>query len=279
MNYFDRSLGELSLSEIAYLAALPKAPNRYSIVKNEKEAYARRDYVLGRMKDDGYITVAEEQAAKAERLTLRKRSATETAQADFFSEEVRRNLLAAYGEQGLYEGGLTVSTTLDPAIQKASDNALREGLIAYDRRHGWRGPYAKIADMKEGSWEEEFARIQQRRPMYGPDGLAPRRRHEGGGNPGADRWIARRGWRHRRRDPVRRDAMGLRHRPQPDRGRVPQPAGQCGERRRRDRGREGREERRRQAAYPAGTFGLRQIPNANGGVVVMRIRATAASWR
>ena len=169
MNYFDRSLGELSLSEIAYLAALPKAPNRYSITKNEKDAYYRRDYVLGRMRGDGYITAAEEQAAKAERLTLRKRGTTEMAQADFFSEEVRRNLLAAYGEQGLYEGGLTVSTTLDPAIQKTSDTALREGLIAYDRRHGWRGPYAKIADMKEGSWEEEFARIQQRRPMFGPE--------------------------------------------------------------------------------------------------------------
>jgi penicillin-binding protein 1A len=168
MNYFDRSLGELSLSEIAYLAALPKAPNRYSITKNEKEAYARRDYVLGRMRDDGYITQAEMDAARAEKLVQRRRSNTETAQADFFSEEVRRNLLAAYGEQGLYEGGLTVSTTLDPAIQKASDDALRAGLIAYDRRHGWRGPYAKI-DMKDGSWEDEFARIQQRRPLYGPD--------------------------------------------------------------------------------------------------------------
>ena len=168
LNYFDRSLGELSLSEMAYLAALPKAPNRYSIVKNEKEAYARRDYVLGRMRDDGYITQAEVDAAKAEKLVPRRRSTTETVQADFFSEEVRRNLLAAYGEQGLYEGGLTVSTTLDPTIQKASDDALRAGLIAYDRRHGWRGPYAKI-EMKDGNWEDEFARIQQRRPLYGPE--------------------------------------------------------------------------------------------------------------
>ena len=169
LNYFDRSLGELSLSEMAYLAALPKAPNRYSITKNEKEAYARRDYVLGRMRDDGYITQAEMDAARAEKLVPRRRSNTETVQADFFSEEVRRNLLAAYGEQGLYEGGLTVSTTLDPAYQKASDDALRAGLIAYDRRHGWRGPYAKI-EMKEGvNWEEEFARIQQRRPLYAPD--------------------------------------------------------------------------------------------------------------
>jgi penicillin-binding protein 1A len=168
INYFDRSLGELSLSEIAYLAALPKAPNRYNIVRNEKEAYARRDYVLGRMLEDGYITAAEMQQARAEKLQLRRRGATEIVQADFFAEEVRRNLLAAYGEKGLYEGGLTVSTTLDPAIQAVADKSLREGLIAYDRRHGWRGPYAKIADMTV--WEEEFARIAQRRPLFGPPG-------------------------------------------------------------------------------------------------------------
>ncbi|MDP1751697.1 MAG: penicillin-binding protein 1A [Reyranella sp.] len=166
LNYFDKSLDELSLSEIAYLAALPKAPNRYNIVRNEKEAYARRDYVLTRMQEDGYITAAEAQKARAEKLQLRRRSATEMTTADFFAEEVRRNLMAAYGEKGLYEGGLTVSTTLDPAIQSAADTALRDGLITYDRRHGWRGPYAKIPDMSV--WEEEFARIVQRRPLFGP---------------------------------------------------------------------------------------------------------------
>ncbi len=167
LNYFDRSLGELSLSEIAYLAALPKAPNRYNIVRNEKEAYARRDYVLGRMRDDGYITAAEEKDAKAERLVLRKRGPTEQVQAEFFAEEVRRNLLAAYGDKGLYEGGLSVTTTLDPVIQETADKALQAGLIAYDRRHGWRGPYARIGDMNTG-WEDEFARLQQRRPLFGP---------------------------------------------------------------------------------------------------------------
>ncbi len=166
INYFDRSLNELTLSEIAYLAALPKAPNRYNLVRNEKEAYARRDYVLNRMREDGYITQAEMDQARAEKLQYRRRGATEVAQADFFAEEVRRNLMAAYGEKGLYEGGLTVSTTLDPAMQAVADNALRDGLISYDRRHGWRGAYAKIPDMSV--WEEEFARIVQRRPLTGP---------------------------------------------------------------------------------------------------------------
>src|SRR5207253_8728130 len=115
-----------------------------------------------------YITQAEMQQAKAEKLQLRKRGATEVVQADFFAEEVRRNLLAAYGEKGLYEGGLTVSTTLDPAMQTVADNALREGLISYDRRHGWRGSYAKVPDMSV--WEEELARIAQRRPLFGPAG-------------------------------------------------------------------------------------------------------------
>ena len=167
VRWANRSLGELSLSETAYLAALPKAPNAYNIARHEKEAYARRDYVLSRMQADGYITAEEAAAAKAERLVYRKRSTTDVVTADFFAEEVRRNLMAAYGEKGLYEGGLTVSTTLDPAIQEQADKALRDGLIAYDRRHGWRGPHAKIADMSV-PWEEEFARIQQRRPLFGP---------------------------------------------------------------------------------------------------------------
>src|SRR5258708_21045763 len=77
LNYFDRSLGELTLSETAYLAALPKAPNRYNIVRNEKEAYPRRDYVLNRMQDDGYITAAEVAAAKAEKRVLRPQGPTE----------------------------------------------------------------------------------------------------------------------------------------------------------------------------------------------------------
>src|SRR5476651_2010203 len=282
MNYFDRSLGELSLSEIAYLAALPKAPNRYSITRNEKDAYYRRDYVLGRMRGDGYITAEEEQAAKAERLTLRRRGATETAQADFFSEEVRRNLLAAYGEQGLYEGGLTVSTTLDPAVQKTSDNALREGLIAYDRRHGWRGPYAKIADMKEGTWEEEFARIQQRRPMYGPESwrLAVVTRVEAAqaqiaGLPAADgategtipfaemQWACATG---------PNQTMGA----CPGRPANVVNVGDVVVVEKLEKNAAGK-------PYPQSTYGLRQIPNANGAVVVMdprdgRILAMSGGW-
>jgi len=166
LNYFDKSLDELSLSEIAYLAALPKAPNRYSIQRNATEAHNRRDYVLHRMFEDGYITEAEMQAARAERLALRRRADPELATAEFFTEEVRRNLLAAYGDKGLYEGGMAVRTTLDFNIQRLADQALRDGLIAYDKKHGWRGATEKLGGVD--GWQVRLKKHLQDRPFTGP---------------------------------------------------------------------------------------------------------------
>jgi len=165
LNYFNKSLDELSLSEMAYLAALPKSPNRYSITRNPTGAHDRRDYVLGRMYEDGYITADEMRAAKEERLTLRKRAAPEFAQAEFFTEEVRRNLLAAYGEKGVYEAGLTVRTSVDFEIQRMADEALREGLVEYDRRHGWRGVKDKLPSIDD--WQHDLPRYLEKHPFSG----------------------------------------------------------------------------------------------------------------
>lgn len=283
INYFDRSLNELTLSEIAYLAALPKAPNRYNLIRNEKEAYARRDYVLYRMLDDGYINQAELQQARTEKLQYRRRGTTEVVQADFFAEEVRRNLMAAYGDKALYDGGLTVSTTLDPAIQAVADEALRDGLIRYDRRHGWRGPYARIADMSV--WEDEFARIAQRRPLTGPPSwqlavvskVEPQAvqivglpSSDGGGGEGTVpfaemTWAAPTLAEQRLGVPPRRpndvvnvgDVIAVE--------KVEKPAGQNAK------------------PYPPRTYALRQIPNVEGGVVVMdtqtgRVLALSGGW-
>jgi penicillin-binding protein 1A len=140
LNYFNRSLDELSVGEAAYLAALPKAPNNYNPARDPERAKARRDYVIERMLEDGYITEEAAQTAEAEPIELRKRDPEEVVRADYFAEEVRRELFARYGEAGLYKGGLSVRTTLDPRLQAIADRVLREGLIAYDRRHGWRGP-------------------------------------------------------------------------------------------------------------------------------------------
>jgi penicillin-binding protein 1A len=143
--YFNKSLDELSLSEAAYLAGLPKAPNNYHPVRFPQAAKTRRDWVLDRLAEDGNATEAEIVQAKAEPLALRHREEAEIVTGAYFAEEVRRELMTRYGEKSLYQGGLSVRTSLDGRLQAAADKYLRDGLIAYDRSHGgWRGPVGHI---------------------------------------------------------------------------------------------------------------------------------------
>ena len=154
LNYFDRSLDELTLPEIAYIAGLPKAPNNYHPTRKPDAAKIRRNYVIGRMLSDGYITPESAEAAKNAPLIVRKRSGAAVAQADYFVEEVRRELTDRYGDKRLYGGGLSVRTTLDPRLQKNAEKSLRDGLIAYDRRHGWRGPLTQFKTAND--WRKQL---------------------------------------------------------------------------------------------------------------------------
>ncbi len=143
--YWDKSLGELTVADCAYLAALPKAPNNYHPFRQTKRAIERRNWVVDRMVENGYITAEEAEAAKAQPLDVQPRSTgAQIFAAEFFAEEVRRHLYDNYGEDKLYGGGLSVRTTLDPKLQAVARKALVDGLVAYDRRHGWRGPVQKI---------------------------------------------------------------------------------------------------------------------------------------
>ncbi|MCE2510703.1 MAG: penicillin-binding protein 1A [Alphaproteobacteria bacterium] len=145
LNYYDKSLDELSIEEAAYLAALPKAPNNYHPINKPEAAKARRNWVIERMASQDFISDSAAKAAKAAPLVVaRKRGTADIAKADYFVEEVRRELLERYGEDALYHGGLSVRTTLDPKLQATAERTLRAGLIHYDRRHGWRGPIARI---------------------------------------------------------------------------------------------------------------------------------------
>jgi penicillin-binding protein 1A len=146
LNYFDKSVQELTLAEAAYLAGLPKAPNNYNPWRNHDAAVDRRNYVLTRMVENGYITRAEGEAAKAEPLVVHPHvvSANSFA-AGYFVEEVRRELYDRYGERKLYEGGLSVRTTLDPTMQLMARKALANGLVRFDEAHGYRGPYKQIS--------------------------------------------------------------------------------------------------------------------------------------
>ena len=145
LNYFNKSLDELTVGEAAYLAALPKAPNNYNLVRQKKAAIERRNYVISRMAEDGYITAEQAKEAKAEDLVQRDRDQTEVAHAEYFAEEVRREIQKLYGDDMLYKGGLVVRSTLDPKLQAYADRALRQGLIDYDHRHGWRGAPLRMA--------------------------------------------------------------------------------------------------------------------------------------
>ena len=144
-NYFSKSLDELTLSEAAYLAGLPKAPNNYNPERNPEGARERRDYVVGRMLDDGKITREEARAAQAEPIQLRRRQGgVEIMGGESYAEEVRRELARSYGDEALYKGGLAVRTSLDPLLQETATRVLQKGLVAYDLRHGWRGPITHL---------------------------------------------------------------------------------------------------------------------------------------
>jgi len=170
LNYFNKSLNELQIHEVAYLAALPKAPNNYNPIKKPKAAHDRRNWVIGRMLEEGLISLVEAEKAKKEPLKIFKRAATEYVKADFFAEEVRRELMARYGEEQLYKGGLSVRTTIAPRLQKVADWALRKGLTTYDRRHGWRGPFHRMNDSVplEGpaDWRRALVGLERPKGLY-----------------------------------------------------------------------------------------------------------------
>jgi penicillin-binding protein 1A len=145
LNYFGKSLDELDVAEVAFLAALPKAPSAFDPVRNAKRAVERRNWVIGQMAENGYVTDAEAKAAIAEPLVTQTRPlGAQAPDAEYYVEEVRRLLYTKYGEHGLYDGGLQVRASLDTRLQAFAVNALRSGLVRYDRRHGWRGAASNI---------------------------------------------------------------------------------------------------------------------------------------
>jgi penicillin-binding protein 1A len=155
LNYFDKSLDDLTLGETAFLAGLPKAPNNYNPVRRPQAARDRRDYVLNRMASDGFIALTTVAVEMANPVTVRPSSRADVARADYFVEEVRRELQDRYGDKGLYGGGLSVRTTLNSRLQRIADSALRYGLSAYDRRHGWRGPLGRVDLARD--WRKDLA--------------------------------------------------------------------------------------------------------------------------
>ncbi len=138
LNYFNKSIDQLKLHEIAFLAALPKAPNNYNPITEYKSAIERRNWVIDRMYKNNYID-EKELLQKNIDLVTHKRTSNNFTQADYYFEEIRKNLYNKYGEETLYSKGLVIKTSINTEIQKLSDESLVEGLLKYDKSQGWRG--------------------------------------------------------------------------------------------------------------------------------------------
>lgn len=155
LNYFNKALYELKISEIAYLAAVPKGPNNYHPFRRPKAAIDRRNWVIGKMAENGYITQEQAEEAKKDNLDVIPRaSGARIFSAQYFTEEVRRELIKIYGEDKLYGGGLSVRTTLNPTLQTYARQALMEGLVKFDQARGFHAIVAQIDVSND--WGEEL---------------------------------------------------------------------------------------------------------------------------
>jgi len=157
--YFDKELNELDLAQLAYLAILPKGPSNYDPVRHADRALARRNYVLGEMLKNGFITQAQHDQAVAEPLgTILRRTPKYERVGGYFVEEVRRQLIDKFGETdcdgpfSVYAGGLWVRTSLDTRLQDLAAQALRDGLLRYDSGRGWAGPLRRVEIGDDDGW-------------------------------------------------------------------------------------------------------------------------------
>lgn len=157
--YFDKSVNELTVAEAAYLAALPKAPAALHPVRNRDRAIERRNYVIDRLVENGWIKQADADKARKDPMIVTSRSnAAHVFAGEYFAEEVRRDILERYGEKKLYEGGLSVRTTLDPKLQVIARKTMTNGLVNFDEAQGWRGAPHKI-DIS-GDWGVKLAEMK-----------------------------------------------------------------------------------------------------------------------
>lgn len=159
LTYFDKSVTELTIAETAYLAALPKGPSNYHPFRREKAALERRDWVIDRMVENGYVTKADGEEAKKQPLGVSvRRGGSHLFASEYFAEEVRRQIIQRYGDNALYEGGLSVRTSLDPRLQVEARKALQNALVSYDERRGFHGALKTIEI--GGDWGEPLGKLE-----------------------------------------------------------------------------------------------------------------------
>ena len=162
LTYYDKSVNELTIAEAAYLASLPKGPNNYNPFRHNDKAIERRNWVIDQMVDNGYVSREEADKAKTEPLGVKlRRKGDYVFASEYFTEEVRREIISRYGETALYEGGLSVRTTLDPKLQVLARKAMQHGLIKYDTLRGYRGPWTKVDLASTDDWGKAIGDVKR----------------------------------------------------------------------------------------------------------------------
>ena len=154
LEYFDKPISELSYEEAAMLAALPKAPSRYNPYKNIKLAKFRRDLVIKNLLENGYINESDYKEFTNNKISLKKRKKTFTEDTSYYVEDIRKDVVEKLGFDKVYKQGLNISTPINLDLQKIAIKSLREGLISYDKRRGWRGPI--INSKKLDNWNKDI---------------------------------------------------------------------------------------------------------------------------
>nr|WP_090501081.1 penicillin-binding protein 1A [Pseudomonas borbori] len=153
--YYGKSINELSLAQLAMIAGLPKAPSRFNPLTNPTRAKERRDWILGRMHMLGRIDQQRYEAALAEPGDASHHAPSPEVTAPYIAEMVRAEMVGRYGSEA-YTEGFNVTTTVPSDLQNAANSAVREGLITYDQRHGYRGPIRRLPDMDKAAWLSEL---------------------------------------------------------------------------------------------------------------------------
>jgi penicillin-binding protein 1A len=158
LEYFDKSISELNYDEAALLAALPKAPSRYNPYKDIELAKFRRNLVLKNLYENNYIDKIEYKEFINKKIILKKRKKTFTEDTSYYVEDIRKDVVDQLGFDKVYKQGLNISTPINLSLQKIAIESLREGLVNYDKRKGWRGPL--LRGMKTANWKDKIDNLK-----------------------------------------------------------------------------------------------------------------------
>ena len=161
LEYFDKSISELNYEEAALLAALPKAPSRYNPYKNIELAKFRRDLVINNLFENNYISKRNQEEFLSKKIILKKRKKVFTEETSYYVEDIRKDVVEKLGFDKVYKQGLNINTPINIDLQKIATDSLRQGLVEYDKRKGWRGPLTNIKKLEKWNQEVDKFRLEK----------------------------------------------------------------------------------------------------------------------